>query len=72
MSEYVVAVLPVLTAIVDHEVPPSTDLSILYPVIAEPPLFGGAVQERTMLEYEAVVALRPVGIPGAVCATTAL
>jgi len=46
VSEYVVAVEPVLARIVDQVEPLSVDLSILYPVIAEPPLLDGAVQER--------------------------
>ena len=44
-------------------VPPSADLSILYPVIAEPPLFG-AVQLKLICEEEATVAVRPVGVDG--------
>ena len=43
--------------------PPSTELSILYPVIAEPPLFG-AVQLKLICEEEATVAVRPVGVDG--------
>ena len=50
----------------DQVVPPSADLSILYPVIAEPPLFDGAVQERLICDEETVVAVRPVGGCGAV------
>ena len=42
--------------------PPSVDLSILYPVMAEPPLFG-AVQLKLICE-EATVAVRPVGVDG--------
>src|SRR5437660_12691636 len=51
---------------VDQFVPPSVDLSILYPVIEEPPLFDGAVQERLICDEEKVVAVRPVGALGAV------
>ena len=47
-------------------VPLSVDLSILYPVIEEPPLFDGAVQERLICDEEKVVAVRPVGALGAV------
>ena len=66
MSEYVVAVEPVLDAIVLHVVPPSVDLSILYPVIAEPPLFDGAVQLRLIWDDETAVAVRLVGGCGTV------
>src|SRR5438132_8238629 len=51
---------------VDQFVPPSVDLSILYPVIAEPPLFDGAVQERLICDEETVVAVNAVGDDGAV------
>ena len=46
VSEYVVAALPVFATIVDQVEPLSVDLSILYPVIAEPPLSVGAVHVR--------------------------
>ena len=64
-SEYVVEVLPEFGTIVDQVVPPSVDLSILYPVIAEPPLSVGAVQLRLIWEEEAVVAVSPIGGDGA-------
>ena len=48
MSEYVVAVLPEFDTIVVQVVPPLVDLSILYPVMAEPPLSVGAVQLRSI------------------------
>src|SRR5438552_14361894 len=38
VSEYVVSMLPEFDTIVDHVEPPLVDLSILYPVMAEPPL----------------------------------
>jgi hypothetical protein len=41
--------------------------SILYPVIAEPPLFEGADQERFICVGDAGVAVRLVGAPGTVC-----
>ena len=44
-------------------VPPSVDLSILYPVMAEPPLFG-AVQLKLICVEEATVAVSPVGGDG--------
>ena len=43
--------------------PPSVDLSTLYPVMAEPPLFG-AVQLKLICEEEATVAVSPVGGDG--------
>ncbi len=43
--------------------PPSVDLSTLYPVIAEPPLFG-AVQLKLICVEEATVAASPVGGDG--------
>ena len=46
-------------------VPPSVDLSILYPVIAEPPLSLGAVQLKLTWEADTVVAASPVGVDGA-------
>ena len=65
MLENVVVVEPVLGTMVEN-VPPLVDLSISYPVIAEPPLFDGAVQERLTCDEETVVAVRPVGGCGAV------
>jgi len=56
-----VFVLEVFAKIVDHEVPPSCDLSILYPLIAEPPLSDGAVQLRLIREYDIAVAVSPLG-----------
>ena len=46
-------------------VPPSVDLSILYPVMEEPPLSAGAVQLRLIWEADTVVAVSPVGVDGA-------
>ena len=66
VSEYVVVVLAVFDCMVDQVVPLSVDLSISYPVIADPPLFDGAVHDRLICEDEAVVAVRPVGALGAV------
>src|SRR5437016_2702663 len=56
---------------IDQVVPPLVDLSISYPVIAEPPLFDGAVQERLTCDEETVVAVRPVGGCGAVAVDVA-
>ena len=65
VSEYVVAVPPEFDTIVDQVEPPSVDLSILYPVMAEPPLSAGMVQLRPTCEEEAAVAASPVGGDGA-------
>ena len=61
--------LPVFATTVFHVVPPSVDLSILYPVIAEPPLFVGAVQLRLICDDETAVAERFVGADGMVAVT---
>ena len=64
-----VAVEPVLDTMILQVVPPSVDLSILYPVIAEPPLFVGAVQLRLICDGETAVAERFVGADGMVAVT---
>ncbi len=64
--EYVVDVLALLDTMVLHVAPASVDLSILYPVIADPPLFAGAVQERLICGDDTAVAVRPVGDCGTV------
>jgi hypothetical protein len=51
---------------IDHVEPPSVDLSILYPVIGEPPVFDGAIQPRLICDDEMVVAERFVGACGTV------
>ena len=51
---------------VDHVVPLLVDLSILYPVIVEPPLFAGATQDKLICDVEMLVAVRLVGDPGTV------
>ena len=71
MLEYVVEVEIVLATIVVHVEPPLDDLSILYPIIAEPPLFAGAVQDRLICEEEDAVAVNPVGGNGAVVLSNA-
>ena len=48
-------------SIVDHVEPASVDLSILYPVIAEPPLFAGAAQDRLILDEETAMACKFCG-----------
>jgi hypothetical protein len=64
--EYAVLVVAVFAIMVDHVVPLSADLSILYPVIAEPPLLDGAVQERLICDDDTVLAANPVGDCGIV------
>ena len=61
MSEYAVAALPVFATNIVQVVPPSVDLSTLYPVMAEPPLSAGTVQLKLIWEEETDVA---VGAPG--------
>ena len=63
-SEYAVAVLPVFATRVLQVEPPSIDLSILYPVMGEPPLFG-VVQLRLICEEDTAVTVSPVGGDGA-------
>ena len=57
--------IPVFATSVLQVVPPSADLSILYPVMGEPPLSAGAVQLRVICEEDAAVAASPVGGDGA-------
>ena len=65
MSEYAVEVLPVFATRVLQVEPPSSDLSILYPVIAEPPLSVGGAQLKLICEEDIAVAVSPVGEDGA-------
>ena len=65
-----VKVLPEFDTTVDQVEPPSVDLSTLYPVIAEPPLFG-AVQLRLICEEDDAVAVSPVGDDGATATVVA-
>ena len=65
MSEYAVAALPVFATNIVQVVPPSVDLSILYPVMTAPPLSAGAVHVRPICEEDAAVPARPVGDEGA-------
>ena len=60
-----VAGLAVFETKVVHVVPPSVDLSILYPEMAEPPLSAGTLQLRLICEEETAVAASPVGEDGA-------
>ena len=59
MSEYAVAALPVFTTRALHVEPPSVDLSILYPVMAEPPLSAGGAQLKLICEEDTGVAESP-------------
>ena len=61
VSENVVAAEPVFGTTVLHVVPSFTDLSIWYPVIGEPPLSAGAVQDKLICNDEVAVAVNPVG-----------
>ena len=56
--------LPEVDTIVIQVVPPSVDLSILYPVMTDPPLSAGAVQVRPICEEDDAVAVTPVGGDG--------
>ena len=61
-------VLAVFGTIIFHVVPPSVELSILYPVIGEPPLLNGEAQEMLIWFEETNAATSPVGGSGAVAA----
>ena len=60
-----VPVIPVFATSLLQVVPPSADLSIMYPDMAAPPLSEGAVQLRLICEEDTVVAVSPVGEDGA-------
>ena len=64
--EYVVDVEPVSATNVDHPPPTGDSRSILYPVIADPPLSAGAVHDRLICDDDIAVALNAVGTPGTV------
>jgi hypothetical protein len=66
VSENVVDVDAVLATSIDHVEPALVDLSILYPVIADPPLFVGAFQDKLICDVDAATAERFVGGCGAV------
>ena len=55
--------LPVLVTM-DHVAPLSADLSTLYPMMGEPPLFDGALQLRAICVDDTGDAERFVGAPG--------
>ena len=56
---------PELDTIVVQVEPPLADLSIMYPVMAEPPFSVGAVQLKLICEEDTAVATGPVGGDGA-------
>ena len=64
VSEYKVEVVAVFATTMLHVEPPLVDLSILYPVMTDPPLSLGAVQLRLICEEVAAVAVSPVGGDG--------
>lgn len=66
MSENAVDVDAVFVTMVDHVEPALVDLSILYPVIADPPLFVGTFQLRLICDDDTAVAARLAGGCGAV------
>ena len=57
--------MPVFATRVLQVEPPSSDLSILYPVMAEPPLSVGGAQLKLICEEDIAVAVSPVGEDGA-------
>ena len=57
--------LPEFDTIIDQVEPPLADLSIMYPVMAEPPLSAGGAQLRLICEEDTAVAASPVGGDGA-------
>ena len=59
------AALPVFATRALQVVPPSVDLSTLYPEMVEPPLSAGAVQLRVTWEEETAVAVSALGGDGA-------
>ena len=63
--------MPVFATSVLHVLPPSVDLSTLYPVMAEPPLSVGAVQLKLICEEDTAVAVSPVGGDGATASVVA-
>ena len=58
--------LPEFDTIVDQVEPPLADLSIMYPVMAEPPLSVGGAQLKLICEEDTAVAASPVGGDGAI------
>ena len=56
---------PVFATTIFQLVPPSVELSILYPIIGEPPSLSGPAQEILICEEETYGAVSPVGGCGA-------
>ena len=63
--------MPVFATRVLQVEPPSSDLSILYPVMAEPPLSVGGAQLKLICEEDTAVAVSPVGEDGATASVVA-
>jgi len=59
-------VLPEFDTIIDQVEPPLADLSIMYPVMAEPPLSAGGAQLRLICEEDTAVAASALGGDGAI------
>ena len=57
--------MPVFATRVLQVDPPSSDLSTLYPVMAEPPLSVGGAQLKLICDEDTAVAVSPVGGDGA-------
>ena len=66
-----VVALPVFPTRAVQVVPPSVDLSTLYPVTDEPPLSAGEVQLKLICEEDTAVAVSPVGGDGATAGVVA-
>jgi len=63
----VVSVSEVLEIRSDHEdAVPSGEVSILYPVINAPPLFNGAIQDKSIVVVLVATAVRDEGTSGTV------
>ena len=58
--------MPVFATSLLHVEPPSVDLSIMYPVMAEPPLSVGGAQLRLICEEDTAVAASALGGDGAI------
>ena len=63
--------LPEFDTIVDQAEPPLADLSIMQPVMAEPPLSVGGAQLKLICEEDTAVATSPVGGDGATASVVA-
>ena len=63
--------MPVFATRVLQVEPPSSDLSTLYPVMAEPPLSVGGAQLKLICDEDTAVAVSPVGGDGATASVVA-